>query len=125
MAERILIVDDEAPIRVALERMLLRSGYEVKLACDGMDALRIMLEEGRATAFDLMIMDVQMPGLTGVELVEKLRTRGICPPVLPIAGALNEETYESLSAMGCPVPLEKPFSRGELIDRVERMLSDA
>lgn len=123
---RILIIDDESAIRLALERMLVRAGYDVVQARDGLDALSIMLHaEGDQPSFDLLILDMQMPGLSGLELIDKLYSNGLRPLIQPIAGAMNDATLTKLKKAGCALPVEKPFSRQELLGRVEELLSDA
>ena len=71
---RLLCVDDEPLMREVLELLLHRKGYDVRTCADGHAALRLL--ERDPTAFDVIITDNQMPGLTGIEMVELLRANG-------------------------------------------------
>src|SRR5690606_29309802 len=112
---RVLIADDNADMRAYLAR-LLRPRYEVTLAGDGQAAL----ESVRARPPDLVVSDVMMPRLDGLELVSRLRAdpRTASVPVLLLSARAGEEaSIEGLEA-GADDYLVKPFSAAELLARV-------
>lgn len=113
---RVLIADDNADMRAYLSGLLRGAGYEVTAVSDGRQAL----ESVRADLPDLVVSDVMMPGLDGLELVAALRadTRTAALPVLLLsARAGQESSIEGLSA-GADDYLVKPFAAAELLARV-------
>jgi CheY-like chemotaxis protein len=71
-ATRVLVVEDSLGARILLSRVLSRAGYDVVEAADASEALRLLQEH----RFDVMVSDVQMPGMSGLELVRRVRQRG-------------------------------------------------
>jgi DNA-binding response OmpR family regulator len=116
--KRLLIVDDDADMRVLLAEYFRRLGFEVDDRESGSDAL----EPALTTKFDCFILDVSMPGLTGLELLKRLRDRGIQTPALFLTAhdALDDKVagFEA----GADDYLAKPFSPRELEYRVEALL---
>lgn len=122
---RILIVDDEFNTRFAIDFTLSNAGYETAQAKDGEDALLLLKE--RLTArnpFDLVVADIQMPGMTGLQLIDEMRKIGIRLPVLVITGFGDKKTLIELLRRECADYLDKPFLPEELIAGVERVLSN-
>ncbi|MFD9724870.1 response regulator transcription factor [Streptomyces sp. NPDC059072] len=117
-AGRILVADDDAAIRRSLERGLRLSGFTVLLAEDGPRALERLAGPGA----DVVVLDVSMPGLTGIEVCRDLRTRGDETPVLMLS-ALDElaDRVAGLQA-GADDYLVKPFALEELVLRVQALL---
>jgi CheY-like chemotaxis protein len=107
----LLVVDDEAPIRRALRRYFERRGWVVDEAEDGKDALAMLSNPQAATRFDVVLCDLKMPGVSGPELYDRLRT--VAPEVLPrIIFVTGDVTGEAAAAFLRQVPgpvLEKPF----------------
>jgi two-component system alkaline phosphatase synthesis response regulator PhoP len=121
MAEkRVLVVDDEIHIVHVVAIKLRNNGYEVMTAGDGAEAFKIACEEKP----DIIVTDFQMPVMTGLELVEKLRgreeTREI-PVILLTARsfAIEDRQKEDLQISQC---LSKPFSPKELLENIEDIL---
>lgn len=113
-APHILIVDDDTRIRELLTRYLSQNGYRVTAAEDAADARRKM--EG--LAFDLMVLDVMMPGESGVALARHLRDRDEDVPILMLtARSETEQRIEGLGA-GADDYLGKPFDPRELLLRI-------
>jgi two-component system, NtrC family, response regulator AtoC len=124
MGGKILVVDDEARICMALARMLQRSGYAVEEAGGGADALRRLCDGDGHKDFRLIIMDLQMGNMGGLEVLEQLQSRSIFVPVLPMTGHSDRRTQDELRKYGCCDPLIKPFNKDELMNRIEGILGN-
>jgi two-component system KDP operon response regulator KdpE len=115
--QNILVVDDEAPMRKLLSTNLRASGYAVQAAADGTEALKLIDER----PFDLMLLDVTLPGPNGLQVLEAVR-RDAALPVLVISGRAQErDTVEALN-LGADDYLRKPFGVAELLARVKALL---
>jgi DNA-binding response OmpR family regulator len=115
---RILIIEDEAPMRTALADVLAEEDYRVLTAGDGESGLHKALEEKP----DLILLDVMMPKLDGYAMCAELRRVGNAVPVLMLtAKGLVEDRVEGLDA-GADDYLVKPFSTEELLARVRALL---
>ena len=115
---RLLVVEDETPMRTALVETLSAEGYRVRGAADGVSGLELACTE----PFDLVLLDVMMPGLDGYAVCRELRRRGRDLPVLMLtAKALVDDRVEGLDA-GADDYLVKPFSLKELLARVRALL---
>lgn len=118
--KRVLLVEDEAPVRSLLARILRNAGVEVIEEISGDSAaIRAPLN----AAPDALVTDIVMPGISGYELARRLRERHPTLPIVFISGYADEETLDAAS--GCPnaTVLMKPFSPSELVRRVRRALA--
>jgi signal transduction histidine kinase/CheY-like chemotaxis protein len=116
--EEILLVEDEADLRDALNLVLVNNGYVVTQAASGEDALEIASQ--RARRFDLVITDVVMPGINGFELAERLAKLSSDVKILLVSGHLNDDALEHLPS---ELPfLAKPFSARELAAQVRALI---
>ena len=122
MSDRhILIVDDDDRIRSLLKEYLAGQGYRVTGAPDAAAAGRLL----ERFSFDLLILDVMMPGESGVEFARRLRARGAPPPILMLsARAMAGDRIAGLEA-GVDDYLSKPFEPQELLLRIEAILRRA
>ncbi|MCP4677557.1 MAG: response regulator [Deltaproteobacteria bacterium] len=116
---RVLIVDDEEIVHASLQRILNRAGYETEsvfLARDGLDRLA-------KERFELVILDLMMPGMTGLEFLEELRGNGSSIPVLMVTGYPTIGTAVQALRLGAVDYIAKPFTRKELLGPVQRSFS--
>jgi two-component system OmpR family response regulator len=113
----ILIVDDDSEIRDLLARFLDKHGFRVTTAADGHN-MRKQLENGR---FDLVVLDIMLPGEDGLSLCRRLRSESKLPSIM--LTALGEETDRIVGLeMGADDYLAKPFSPRELLARIKAVL---
>ena len=116
---RLLVVEDEAHLATGIKFNLEIEGYEVEVIGDGAEALARLL---RPPAFDLVILDVMLPGLDGFEIVERLRNSGNYVATLMLtAKSLPEDVVQGLEA-GADDYLPKPFDLTVLLARVKGLL---
>ncbi len=122
MSKKILVIDDEEIIIKSLSRLLEKNGYEVFVAKNGQDAI-VMTEE---EAFDLILADIRMPGMNGVEVVqsiyEKLQKNLKKIPVIFITGYADEEIKQKAEAFKPIAYIYKPFDIAELVDKIKEAL---
>jgi DNA-binding response OmpR family regulator len=111
---RILLVDDEQPIQTLLSFPLQRDGYEVVQASDGREALARFAEQ----TFDLVVLDVMLPRLDGIEVCRRLRAARPGLPVLLLTARGGEEDKVRGFAEGAEDYVTKPFGARELLARV-------
>ena len=114
---RILIVEDESKTASYLQKGLRESGYVVEIALNGFDG-RYMIDEFE---FDLVILDVMLPGLDGWELLKLVRAKGTTPVMFLTARDAVEDKVRGLE-LGADDYLVKPFSYAELLARVRTLL---
>ncbi len=113
---RVLIVDDEAGMRHSLQRLLGPAGYEVSTARSGAEALALVKE----TPFDVIVLDIQMPGLSGLDTLSRLREIDPKLPVVLITAYGTSEAAMQAIELGAYDYFLKPFDVGafkEVIDR--------
>jgi DNA-binding response OmpR family regulator len=119
-APKILLVDDEQPIQTLLSFPLQRDGYEVVQASDGREALARFDEQG----FDLVVLDVMLPRMDGLEVCRRLRARSSVPIIM--LTAKSEEIDKVLGLeLGADDYITKPFSLREFRSRVKAALRRA
>ena len=118
MRRRLLLVEDDATLRQALSFSLSREGYEVATAADGEAAL----EGARGEGLDLILLDVMLPGMSGVEVLRVLRRDGVTTPVIILSAKGDEIDRVVGLKVGADDYVAKPFSRPELLARIEAVL---
>ena len=117
-AARILVVDDEAHLAEGIRENLQAEGYNTEVAHDG----RAGLERVREQHFDLILLDVMMPNMDGVELCERIRTEGHQTPVLFLTVKGDAEDRVRGFEAGGDDYLTRPFHLKELLLRVAAIL---
>lgn len=120
MSRKILTVEDEPIIREMIELVLSGAGYVVAPAGSGRDALD-MLSRNR---FDLVLLDVHMPRMSGLEVLERMKTIGRpMPPVLMLTADREISTVTAARDRGCVGYVVKPFTPEMLLERVRRAMA--
>ena len=116
--KKILIVEDDPSIALGLEGALQSEGYETLTACTGSEGLRLT----RAFPPDLLILDVMLPGMSGLELCKRLRDEGIMTPVIMLTAKAEENDKVLGLELGADDYVTKPFGVRELLARVRAHL---
>lgn len=122
MKGRILVADDEENIRFSSRVALRRAGYHVDLAENGEEALAL-IDSGRH--IDFIVLDLNMPRISGKEVLTTLRGKGIKIPILAISGLTDSAVAREIIELGCLAFMEKPFTPDELVHAVEKVLAPA
>lgn len=114
----ILIVGDDPAVRAVLVDVLEDEGYAVHVAVSGLDALAAIQRQAPA----LVLLDLQMPELDGIGLVEALRRQGAVPPLLVITASLEAERWAA--EVGAYSYLPKPFTLDALLGRIHAIMAE-
>jgi CheY-like chemotaxis protein len=117
---RILVVDDEEPVRKVARRFLEAEGYRVSEASNGLEAMSRLR---RATQPDLLLVDLQMPEINGDELVRRVRSGRSGLKVLYVTGHVDKLMAERLQLNEWEAFLEKPFTAIGLLEAVSLLLN--
>lgn len=110
----VLVVDDSVSVRKALERILAPQGYQIRMADSAESAL-----ENLEPLPDLVLADILMPGMSGLELTRIMGDRGLNVPVMLMSGIVDEVTQRDAQAAGARGVLRKPFTPAELLPAIE------
>lgn len=114
-AVAIALVDDDPSVRRALDRLLSSAGFSVRTFASGAE----LLESGFAAEADCLLVDVHLVGMSGFELVERLRERGVRATALFMTAHDSEKTRELAVAAGSLAYLRKPFDANALLDALK------
>ena len=115
---RVLIVDDDAMVRMLLEVVLQEVGLDVWSAKDGADALSMLQQ----TSFDVLLLDFLMPGMTGLELSAHVRRSEPTLPIALLSGSAALITDAEIAAAGITCTFAKPFDLNELLTWINSVL---
>ena len=123
MSKSILLIDDDKLILMTLKRLLIREGYQVTTALNGQAALRKMEEDG----FDLIISDIKMPEMDGIETVKKIRellAKRRKPPIpeIFITAYAKEEIYQKALELKAAGYIQKPFDVKTLLNTTKQTM---
>ncbi len=112
---RVLVVDDEPSVSKALSRMLASAGHVVTVSAEGAKAIELL----SATPFDVVVSDIQMPGMDGLTLLRRIRAHDLDLPVVFVTGSPNLDTAIEAIEHGAFRYLAKPIEQHKLIEAVE------
>ncbi|MFQ5628865.1 MAG: response regulator transcription factor [bacterium] len=118
MKKKILIVEDDAAIKLGLNSALLDEGYEVHAATTGPNGFKI----AEAERPDLIILDVMLPGMSGYEICKRIRDAGMKTPIIMLTAKVDENDKVLGLELGADDYVTKPFSIRELMARVKANL---
>ncbi|RUO72212.1 DNA-binding response regulator [Pseudidiomarina sediminum] len=115
---KLLLVDDDAELSSMLEQILTKEGFQLTLAPDGETGL----ERALSGSFDLILLDVMLPGIDGFQLLQRLRQQARNTPVLMLTARGDDEDRVAGLELGADDYLPKPFYPKELVARVKALL---
>ena len=118
---KILVIDDEQGIRNLLDTLLSRKGYEVVLASNGQKGLELFRRERP----DVVVLDLKMPEMNGLTVLQQVRQLNPVQPVVILTGAGTAEAEQQVRALGVTEFVEKEFSMHRLGDSLKRLLNSA
>jgi DNA-binding response OmpR family regulator len=118
-SSKVLVVDDEAGIRQLFHDALTRRGYGVTPASDGIEAQKC----ARSEKYDLVFLDIKMPGLDGIATLRALRRQNPDILVVMMTGHASDQEIVRALDNGAFVCLNKPFSVGQILDTVKMLTS--
>jgi DNA-binding response OmpR family regulator len=124
MSHKILVVDDDILVLEALEELLKSSGYEVRVATRGQEALEILEKEH----FDLLILDVVMPKMTGFDVCCEVRKRDdtmSTVKIIMLTAKTDARSDEIREEYGCDLYLTKPINPDKLMELIRNTLEDS
>ncbi|MGP4071313.1 response regulator transcription factor [Piscibacillus sp. B03] len=121
MEFRILIVDDEESISTLIDYNLMQEGYQTAVVHDGETALRLAEKE----QFDLILLDLMLPNMSGLEVCEKLREKGHKVPIIMLTAKSEEDDKITGLDVGADDYITKPFSPKELSARIRAVMRRA
>lgn len=116
---RVLVVDDDADIRDLVALKLQASGLVVDTASDGL----IGFEKASQESFDAIVLDVMMPGMSGIDVLQAMRSAGNKTPVILLTAKTQEYDVEAGFNAGANDYVSKPFSPRELLARVNALIN--
>ena len=122
---RILVVEDSKPNQLVVRSMLERRGYEVDIANDGIEACAAMNKKGQgSTGYGLILMDVQMPGMDGIEATRWIRNNGFQQPIIALTEKAFAEDEKICMDAGMNDFMTKPINYEALVSRVDMWLGE-
>lgn len=116
---QVILIEDDALVRTLLARRMQASGWSVRALKDGRTLEQALAEEPA----DLLVMDLGLPYLDGLALVEHLRAQNITVPVLVISAYELPHLHSTVKDAGANDLLQKPFDQEDLIERMQRLLA--
>jgi CheY-like chemotaxis protein len=124
---RILVIDDDQAVRTAISLVLEREGFEVEIVGDGRAGVAAMAKAG----FDIVIVDLFMPGMDGLETIKAFNQTAPSVPIIAMSGILARQAPDAApdflrmaTTFGAVHSLHKPFRPNDLLQAVEKCLSD-
>ena len=121
MAIRLLYADDEPALRELVQNHLSLEGFEVETAADGVEAIAL-IDKNR---YDLILLDVHMPKKDGVEVLKYIKNKKITSRLIMLTGDGDPHIVSECAKYGAMDYLTKPYNYHELIEAIDRVLSDS
>lgn len=118
--KRLLIVDDQQGIRLLLNEVMKKEGYETYLAASGLEALKIAEEQ----EIDCVLLDMKIPGMSGVEILKRLKEKWPTIPVFMMTAYGELDIVQEALKLGAIRYFTKPFDIFELRDEVNKVLTE-
>ncbi len=118
MSTRILVIEDEPAVASVIQKALTEEGYEISIAMDGVSAR----DHVHRFEYELLVMDVMIPGINGIDLTRQLRKADIHTPILMLTALGSTDNIVSGLDAGADDYLTKPFKIAELLARVRSLL---
>ena len=115
---KILIIDDQPGIRLLLNEVFKKEGYTPLLAANGMEALKIFEEE----LIDCVLLDMKIPGMNGLEILEHLKEKNKRIPVIMMTAYGEQELIDEAMKLGASNYFTKPFNIFEVLEEVNEIL---
>jgi len=119
---RALVVDDEASVRNVTAEMLRRAGCTVETACDGIEAVETF--RSRTTEFDIVVLDLTMPGMDGVTAMRLIRELRADMPILLMSGYTEQEPALAGLLTDANMFMRKPFTRENLLEKINHLITN-
>ena len=117
---RILVADDSSSNRLVISQMLELQEHELVLVENGVEAVAAY----KPDRFDIILLDMEMPVMSGVEAAKAIRQMGATLPILALSGHSSPEQIQKCREAGMDDNLTKPFEFDELVDAIERLVSE-
>ncbi|MGB2815357.1 MAG: response regulator [Dehalococcoidales bacterium] len=117
---RVLVVDDEETVRVLLQRILQAAGYEVATAANGKEALSVIADGG----IDVVMLDIKMPGLSGVEVLGKISADWPDLCVIMVTAVADAQTAVTAMKLGAYDYITKPFDQDEALRKIHQAVAN-
>lgn len=117
---KILVIDDEAPIRNVLKIHLQNASYEVTDTSTGKEGISLALSED----FDLVLCDLKLTDMSGIDIIRTLRISKKDIPILAISGFINDEIIDEVNEIKNVGYLSKPFLKEELLSAIKEILGE-
>lgn len=114
----ILVVDDQKGMRLLFAEVLSHYGYKVKIASSGAEALALLVEMFP----DLVLLDMNMPGLSGHETLQQLRAQHPALPVIMVSADVDDENWAKVEMLGVQGRLDKPFDLNDFVSMIAEAL---
>jgi DNA-binding response OmpR family regulator len=121
MAIRLLYADDEPALRELVQNHLSLEGFEVETAADGVEAIDLI----NKNKYDLVLLDVHMPKKDGVEVLKYIKNKKITSRLIMLTGDGDPHIVSECAKYGAMDYLTKPYNYHELIEAIDRVLSDS
>ncbi len=116
----VLAIDDEQIVRISCERILRGAGYDIDTSADGKNALKMI----EAKKYDVILTDLKMPGMDGLEVMSEIKKRLPGTKVIIVTGYSTVDTAARAMKMGAHSYIEKPFSPESLVAAIQDALGE-